>query len=82
MDKDSAKNLIQDALQNSFDKERFIYFVKNLLNSIDESKAFHARGYVPEIFKDYVKTYERLGTYTDPEEKKIDILTVYLHSPA
>ena len=78
MDKDSAKNLIQDALQNSFDKERFIYFVKNLLNSIDESKAFHARGYVPEIFKDYVKTYERLGTYTDPEEKKIDILTVYL----
>ena len=73
-----AKQLVRDTLQNSFDKERLIYFVKNLLNSIDESKAFHARGYVPEIFKDYVKTYERLGTYTDPEEKKIDILVVYL----
>lgn len=73
-----TKQLVRDTLQNSFDKERFIYFVKNLLNSIDEAKAFHARGYVPEIFKDYVKTYERLGTYTDPEEKKADILIVYL----
>jgi hypothetical protein len=73
-----TKQLVRNTLQNSFDKDRFIYFVKNLLNSIDESKAFHARGYVPEIFKDYVKTYERLGTYTDPEEKKIDILIVYL----
>ncbi|MBW2045567.1 MAG: Eco57I restriction-modification methylase domain-containing protein [Deltaproteobacteria bacterium] len=73
-----AKQLVRDTLQNSFDKERFIYFVKNLLNAIDESKAFHARGYVPEIFKDYVKTYERLGTYTDPEEKRVDILVVYL----
>ncbi|HAG08583.1 MAG TPA: hypothetical protein DCK87_03325, partial [Desulfotomaculum sp.] len=78
MQKETAKDLIQKTLKNSFNKERFIYFVKNLLNSIDELKAFHARGYVPEIFKDYVKTYERLGTYTDPEEKKIDILIVYL----
>jgi hypothetical protein len=73
-----AKQLVRETLQNSFDKERFIYFVKNLLNTIDDSKAFHARGYVPEIFKDYVKTYERIGTYTDPQDKKIDILIVYL----
>jgi len=73
-----AKQLVRETLQNSFDKERFIYFNKNLLNTIDDSKAFHARGYVPEIFKDYVKTYERIGTYTDPQDKKIDILIVYL----
>jgi hypothetical protein len=41
-------------------------------------KAFHARGYVPEIFKDYVKTYERIGTYTDPENDKVDVLIIYL----
>ena len=73
-----AKKLIKDTFQNPFDKARFVYFIKSLLNTIDESKAFHARGYVPEIFKNYVKTYERIATYTDPQGKKIDILIVYL----
>ncbi|MDO9289309.1 MAG: hypothetical protein Q7T83_11030, partial [Thermodesulfovibrionales bacterium] len=78
MDKQQAQDIVKDTLQNPFDRERFVYFVKNLLNKIDESKAFHARGYVPEIFKDHVKTYERIGTYTDPEDKKTDIIIVYL----
>lgn len=82
MEKQAAARLIKDALQNPFDRERFVYFVKNLLNRIDESKAFHARGYVPEIFKDHVKTYERIGTYTDPEGKKTDMLVVYLQKEA
>lgn len=78
MDKNSAKNLIKKTLRNPFDKKQFIYFIKNLLNKIDESKTFHARGYVPEIFKGFIKTYERIATYTDPEDNKIDILIVYL----
>ncbi|MDO8741799.1 MAG: hypothetical protein Q7J11_01495, partial [Candidatus Roizmanbacteria bacterium] len=78
MNKDDGKRLIQDTLQNTFSKERFIYFVKNLLNEYDESKAFHAHGYVLEIYRNFVKTYERLGTYTDPIGKKIDIIIVYL----
>ena len=80
MDKESAKKLIKNTFQNSFDKNDFIYFTKNLLNRYDETKAFHARGYVLEAFKKYIKTYERIGTYTDPEGKKIDILIVYLKS--
>ncbi|MFH0796418.1 MAG: Eco57I restriction-modification methylase domain-containing protein [Candidatus Omnitrophota bacterium] len=78
MDKTEAARRVRETLQDSFNKERFVYFVKELLNKIDESKAFHVHGYVPEIFKDYVKTYERIGTYTDPEGKKADILIVYL----
>ncbi len=81
MQKDSAKNLIQNALQNSFNKEQFVYLLKNIVNRFDESKAFHARGYVKEKFNTttkIVKTYERIGTYTDPEDKKIDLLIVYL----
>lgn len=73
-----AKQLVRKTLQNRFDKGQFIYFAKNLLNTIDESKAFHARGYVHEKYKNHVKTYERIGTYTDPEENKTDILVVYL----
>ena len=81
MEKDIAKKLVQETLQGPFNKDRFIYLLKNILNRFDESKAFHARGYVKEKFRDttpIVKTYERLGTYTDSEEKKIDLLIVYL----
>jgi len=78
LDKQQAQNIVRETFEKPFDMGRFIGFVKNFLNSIDESKAFHARGYVPEIFKDHIKTYERIGTYTDPEDKKTDILIVYL----
>jgi len=81
MDKESAKKLIKNTFQDSFDKNDFIYFIKNLLNQYDESKAFHLHGcYIPDSFKDYIKSYERIGTYTDPEGKKIDILIVHLKS--
>ena len=73
-----AQQLVQKTFQNPFDKGQFVYFIKNLVNEIDESKAFHARGYVHEKYRDKVKTYERIGSYTDPEDNKIDILVVYL----
>ena len=78
MDKNACYKIVRETFQNPFDKERFLYFIKNLLNTIDDSKAFQARGYVPEMYKNYVKTYERLGTYTDPEGNKIDVVVVYL----
>ena len=81
MDKATAQNLVQETLQGSFDKGRFVYLLKNILNRFDESKAFHARGYVKEKFKTttpIVKTYERIGTYSDPNEKKTDLLIVYV----
>lgn len=78
MQKTQAQNLVRETLQNDFDKERFLYFVKNLLNKVDDTKAFHAHGYVPEAYKTFIKTYERLATYTDPTGSKIDILVVYL----
>ncbi len=80
MDKEQAKKLVKETFEKDFDKELFLNFIRNLCNKIDESKAFpvRARGYIKEAFQSYVKTYERLGTYTDPEEKKIDILIVYL----
>ena len=81
MDKLAAQKLVQETLQGSFDKGRFVYLLKNILNRFDESKAFHARGYVKEKFKTttpIIKTYERIGTYSDPKEKKTDLLIVYV----
>lgn len=81
MDKSTSHKIVKETFENSFNKERFSRFAKELLNQFDESKAFHAHGYVKEGFKKtagIIKTYERLGTFTDPDNKKIDILIVYL----
>ena len=81
MDKAAAQALVRKTLGAPFDKGRFVLLLKNMLNKFDESKAFHAKGYVKEKFKKTVpviKTYERVGTYTDSEDKKIDLLVVYL----
>ncbi len=83
MDKNTATKLIRDTFHNPFDKERYVNFVKNLLNTIDESKAFSLYGqYVPEKFREFVKGYERIGTFIDPEGLKVDVLIVYLKNEA
>jgi len=81
MDSQSAKNLVIDTFENGFDKAVFLNFIRNLVKKFDESKAVHFRGHIKDKFKKTtkaIKTYERLGTYTDPEDKTIDILIVYL----
>ena len=81
MVKSAAQNLVRETLQGSFDKGRFVYLLKNILNRFDESKAFHARGHVKEKFRTttpIIKTYERIGTYSDPDGKRTDLLIVYV----
>ena len=81
MDKAAAQKLVRETLQSCFDKGRFVYLLKNILNRFDESKAFHARGHVKEKFRTttpIIKTYERIGTYSDPDGEKTDLLIVYL----
>lgn len=80
MDKYEAGQLVRDTLQNSFDRNRFYYFIKNLLNRFDEEATFVYRGnYIPDAYKLYIDTLERVGKYEDPEGNKIDILIVRLN---
>jgi len=78
VNKEQAKTLIKHTFEASFDKEKFTKFIKNLLNRIDESKAFHARGDVKKMFRNVIKTYARIGTYNSLEGKKVDVIIVYL----
>ncbi|MFH1767379.1 MAG: N-6 DNA methylase [Patescibacteria group bacterium] len=79
MTKEQAKQLVQETLQNSFDKERFVRLARNLLNTLDDSKNFSYHGqFIPDAFKVHVKRYERVGKYEDPEDGKLDVLIVYL----
>lgn len=79
MNHHQAKEIIRNTFQNAFDRDQYIGFIRNLLNKIDETKAFKLHGqFIKEAFRDFVFKYERIGTYTDPDGKKIDLLIVFL----
>jgi type I restriction-modification system DNA methylase subunit len=79
MNRDQAYALVAQTFKKAFDKSRFAHFTKNLLNHMDESKAGSWNSqYVKDAFKDHVRRYERLGTYTSPERDTLDVLIVHL----
>jgi len=85
MDIKIARNLVKDTFENGFDKNRFYYFIKNLLNKIEEQDKdrFIYRGnFIPDAYKPYIKTLERIGKYQDPKHNKIDLLIVQLKKEA
>jgi type I restriction-modification system DNA methylase subunit len=82
MDKQQATALISNTFEHAFDEAQYLRFLRELFNGqIDESddRKFDLYGqYIPDSFKDAVRRYKRLGTYTDPNGHEIDLLVVIL----
>lgn len=78
MDKQAAKQIIEETFQQPYDKERFRYFIKNLLNHFDEDTFVNSGKYIPDAYRDYIKKLERIGKYEDAEGNAIDVLVVHL----
>lgn len=79
MNGDQARALIEQTFPHAFDGTRFRNFAHNLLNHIDQTKAQRWNTtYVKDAFKQHVQRYERLGTYTSPDNEKLDVLVVHL----
>lgn len=76
MNREQAKKLIRNTFESPFSKEKFIVFIKNLLNRIEESP-IHRGNLIPDAFKQYITSLERIGKYTDGENE-IDLLIVKL----
>ncbi len=83
MDISNAKNLIANTFENKFDKVQFRNFIINLLDKINETKAFSVgQAQVKEAFRKYVlsyQSYQRIGQYTDKNGNIIDALIVHLN---
>jgi hypothetical protein len=77
MEKQQAQRIIRETFENSFDKNRFILFIKNLFNTINEERFTYRGNYIPDAYKQYIKLLERIGKFTDGENS-IDILIVTL----
>src|SRR5436309_14557225 len=79
MNQEQARNLVRQTFTQSFEKTNFRNFVLELLNEFDESKAFTSnKTYIKDAFKNHVERFERLGTYTSPNNEKLDVLIVHL----
>ena len=77
MDKKQAQALIKETLGSTFDKNRFVGFVKNLLNEVEEASFVYKGNYIPDAYEQYITALERIGKYSDGEHK-IDILVAKL----
>lgn len=75
--KGQAQNIVKETLQNDFNKERFVHFVKNLLNHIEDAPFVYRGNTIPRAYEHCVSTFERIGKYSDGETK-LDILIVKL----
>ena len=79
MNKQQASEVVRGTFASAFDKPRFGQFALNILNRLDESKAQQwSTQYIKDAFKEHVHRYERLGTYTAPDDRKLDVLVVHL----
>ncbi|MCG2711442.1 MAG: N-6 DNA methylase [Candidatus Omnitrophica bacterium] len=77
MDKKQAQALIKGTFEAPFDKNRFIGFVKNLLNDVEDATFIYKGNYIPDAYEQYINTLERVGKYNDGEHK-IDVLIAKL----
>ena len=77
MDKQQAKHNIQEIFENPFERKRFIGFIKNLLNRVEEAPFSYQGQFIPDAYKGYISSLERIGKFKDGENR-IDILTIKL----
>nr|MBC8359901.1 class I SAM-dependent DNA methyltransferase [Candidatus Desulfatibia profunda] len=77
MDKQQARSTIKETFEQSFDKTRFIAFIKNLLNRIEEAPFTYQGQYIPDAYKPYISILERIGKFSEGENR-IDILAIKL----
>jgi hypothetical protein len=83
MDREQAKRNIKDTFEASFNEEKYIYFIMNLLN-LKQSDIKNAsfgvhQGYnIPEMFRSYISKFQRVAKYLK-DDNRIDVLIVYLY---
>ena len=78
MNTQQAIDLVRDTFETPFEKNRFIRFIKNLLNYIEDDTFSPRTGnYIPDLFKPHIQSFERAGIYRNGDER-IDILVIHL----
>ena len=78
MDKNEARKIIEDLFDNEFDLQSFVNFSKLFLYSAQFQELKIDGGSLPEPFKQHIISLQKLASYSDCDENKIDLLVVTL----
>lgn len=78
MTEQEAKFLIENTLQEDFNRTNFIRFISNLLSKpiIEKEKPYYI--WVREAFKKNIEKYEKVSDFSDEQGRRIGVLIVYL----
>ena len=74
----SAKELIEEIFSNEFDRDNFIKFTNKFLYSASFNSSIVDGNAIPNSFREHIQSLECLATYTDENNKEIDLLIVKL----
>jgi len=78
MDEKQAVRLVKETFESRFDRDNYIYFLRELLNGFDDEGARVNQGArIPEKFQEYVEKMERVGKY-GAGKTEIMLFIVYL----
>jgi hypothetical protein len=77
MSPDQARQCVEQTFRQEFDEGRYLYFIRNLVNHLDESKR-QTWTLKKKAFQGFVNHFTRLGTYTDPNDERVDLLVIHL----
>lgn len=77
MDRSQAIAVVRETFTKRFEEARFVHFIRNLVNHLDEAKK-QVWTLKKAAFQDYVNHFTRLGTYTDPRSERVDVLVIHL----
>ncbi len=81
MEKKQALATIADVLQQPFNREKYLHFIRNLLNHIEPRNDQPYRGnLIPEAYRSHINQYWRIGKYISPDEVEVDLLIVEVKS--
>ena len=85
MNKTQAARHISDLFQNKFDRVKYTWFLRNLLNEITPGQRQgqrHSGSRLPDAYKKHINQYWCLGKYIDPNGEEVDLQVVEVDSPA
>lgn len=78
MNRQQAIELVRTTFESPFERERYLRFLRELLNGFDNEGARVNQGArIPEKFQEYVEKMERVGKYAT-EGKEVMLFIVYL----
>ncbi len=72
------RELIREVFEKRFNENNYAKFIAELLTEYDREKYFARKTVFPDMFRDFVNSYTRLGTYHSPAGERLDSLIVYL----